>query len=491
MSLSQTSGPGAWTTRRVLGLLGNVVLWLVVAVDAWFLWPTSLGGQTSLVIVSGSSMEPTYFSGDLVIARAMEPSVGDVIVYAPEGYGGSQIVHRIIGGNGQDGWVVQGDNNSFVDPFEPTNDEVKGVVLVHYANMGRVTALLLNPLLWAGFLLAAAVILIWDSGNDDDEDEDDEDAENSDHDAKDDADAEPSVIVEKARDAAAAVGASFVALVSRIRQIGWSWLRPAWLVRRGVATSLALLGLVAVAAVTPASASHLEVVTGSGPTAIEALPCASSAWTATTAGTPSGGNYSQVALGGIPAPCRNMPASVYLYNASGALLTSATVTPTGATATISTSAYAAANVSRVVVKVNGWVLRATWTPPTPPVTTLTCVAVNSAGVPTGQSCTVTVNGYSSWGMSPNRIGNFYFNGSSPSSHVILTLNVQTYMGFVPTVVRPTQTSTRAPGYSCSQLPVVSVMMPVQNFNNGSTFWGGFDFYENPSNASGGAVCPAP
>src|SRR5690606_34747436 len=138
--------------------------------------PTTLGGQTSFVVVSGSSMEPTYFGGDLGIARPMEPSVGDVIVSAPTELGGSQSVHRIIGGSAEDGWVVKGDNNSFIDPFEPTADEVRGVVLVHYADMGRVTALMLNPLFWASFIIAALVIYLWFSGDDceDDEDEDED-----------------------------------------------------------------------------------------------------------------------------------------------------------------------------------------------------------------------------------------------------------------------------------------------------------------------------
>lgn len=162
----------AQTVRRYLGVLGSVLIWVIVAIDAWFLWPTALGGDTSLVIVSGGSMEPTYFDGDLVIARDMDPSVGEVIIYAPEALGGAQVVHRIIGGDAESGWELQGDNNDFVDPYLPTADEVKGVVVVHYANLGRLSALLLNPLVWAFVLVIAIGLLLWYS--DDCEDEDDE-----------------------------------------------------------------------------------------------------------------------------------------------------------------------------------------------------------------------------------------------------------------------------------------------------------------------------
>jgi signal peptidase len=171
-----TTGTGARDVRRYLGVTGNVLIWVIVAIDAWFLWPMALGGSTSLVIVSGSSMEPTYFQGDLVIARDIEPSIGDVIVYAPEGLGGAQVVHRIIGGDAEAGWELQGDNNDFVDPFTPTADEVRGVVLVHYANLGRLSALVLNPLVWAFVLVIAIGLLLWYS--DECEDEDDELDEN-------------------------------------------------------------------------------------------------------------------------------------------------------------------------------------------------------------------------------------------------------------------------------------------------------------------------
>lgn len=172
MTVVATPDTGAHNARRYLSVLGSVLIWIIVAIDAWFLWPMTLGGDTSLVIVSGSSMEPTYYQGDLIIARDMEPSIGDVIVYAPSDLGGAQVVHRIIGGDAQSGWELQGDNNDFVDPFTPTADEVKGVVLVHYANLGRLSALLLNPLVWACVLVASIGLLLWFS--DDCEDEEDE-----------------------------------------------------------------------------------------------------------------------------------------------------------------------------------------------------------------------------------------------------------------------------------------------------------------------------
>src|SRR3954470_12606918 len=114
-------GAGAGLPRRLLGVL-PAGAWLAVAfVAAWFLWPTSLGGCTTLTIVSGHSMEPTYLTGDLVVSRCGEPAVGEIVVYQPHELGGARIIHRVIGGDGS-GWQIQGDNNGWVDPFSPTND---------------------------------------------------------------------------------------------------------------------------------------------------------------------------------------------------------------------------------------------------------------------------------------------------------------------------------------------------------------------------------
>ena len=181
MAIEQNVSTGVPSAHRYWRALGQVVAWVAVALVAWLIWPWSLGGDTSFVIVSGESMEPTYESGDLVIARDLIADVGDVIVYAPDTLGGAQVVHRIIGGDAESGWQVQGDNNNFVDPFFPSGDEVRGVVLFHIPNAGSVTVWLLNPLLWGAVILAAVVILIWPSSSKEDDDDDvDENSEDSD-----------------------------------------------------------------------------------------------------------------------------------------------------------------------------------------------------------------------------------------------------------------------------------------------------------------------
>lgn len=171
-----TEQGGAGLPRRLLGLAGSAV-WLVGAlVVGWLLWPSSLGGCTTLTIVSGESMEPTYYTGDLVVSRCGPVEVGDVIVYNPPGVGGARVIHRIVDGSAEDGWVVQGDNNGFLDPWEPTGDQILGSAVLHLPSVGKFAAILLSPLTWISLLVVALAIVVW-PGKDEDIEEDGEDAE--------------------------------------------------------------------------------------------------------------------------------------------------------------------------------------------------------------------------------------------------------------------------------------------------------------------------
>ncbi|WP_062077893.1 signal peptidase I [Demequina globuliformis] len=154
---------GGSSDRRRFGALGAVLGWVVIAVLAYFIWPASLGGGTTAIVVNGHSMEPTYYTGDIVVARAAEPQVGDVIVYSTLDLDGSKIVHRIIGGDGVNGWQVQGDNNDYVDPFYPTNEDVLGVAKLHIPKLGLWAAILRSPLVWGSILLIAVGFTMWPS----------------------------------------------------------------------------------------------------------------------------------------------------------------------------------------------------------------------------------------------------------------------------------------------------------------------------------------
>lgn len=149
--------------RKWIGwaLLGVVVL-------GWFVWlrPTALGGDTSMVVVSGSSMEPTLMPGDLVVTRATDDyAVGDVAVYTiPEGQPGdsvdANIVHRLVGEGPGGGFRTQGDNLEDPDPWRPGPDDIVGTVWFHVPHGGQGLLWLLQPGVIAGLAGAVTVYLM-------------------------------------------------------------------------------------------------------------------------------------------------------------------------------------------------------------------------------------------------------------------------------------------------------------------------------------------
>ena len=92
--------------------------------------PAALGGPVQYVIVVGQSMEPTLYSGDLVVIRRQdEYAVGDIVSSeTPIG----PVMHRIVGGDGDEGFVSQGDNNEISDPWRPTTSEIVGKLWLRF-----------------------------------------------------------------------------------------------------------------------------------------------------------------------------------------------------------------------------------------------------------------------------------------------------------------------------------------------------------------------
>lgn len=161
MDATTTDAADAGRPRRLRRHVGDAVFIAVALVVGWLLWPSSLGGCTTLTIVAGHSMEPTYYTGDLVVSRCGEAQVGDVVVYNPPDVGSARVIHRIIGGDAENGWVMQGDNNDFIDPWEPTEERVLGRAVIHVPKLGLAATILLSPITWVSLLLVAAALIIW------------------------------------------------------------------------------------------------------------------------------------------------------------------------------------------------------------------------------------------------------------------------------------------------------------------------------------------
>jgi signal peptidase len=139
---------------------------LVALVVGWFfvLRPVQLGGPASYILVGGESMEPTIHAGSLVVAfRADTYDVGDVVVYrVPEGgvAGGRQVIHRIVGGSSDTGFVLQGDNATSIDPWRPTRFDAIGRATFVIPSMADLVVLIRSPVVIASFAAAVAAYAV-------------------------------------------------------------------------------------------------------------------------------------------------------------------------------------------------------------------------------------------------------------------------------------------------------------------------------------------
>ena len=133
-----------------MGLVAGGLTLSLCFVLYFLLWPTSLGGDVSYVMVRGVSMEPTLHPGELAVMRTQDGyTPGDVVAYrVPEDeFGaGAVIIHRIVGGNAEDGFVVQGDNKEGPDRWIPKPENIVGKMWFHVPDGGDWFAKLREPL---------------------------------------------------------------------------------------------------------------------------------------------------------------------------------------------------------------------------------------------------------------------------------------------------------------------------------------------------------
>jgi signal peptidase I len=119
-----------WQTALLTGLLiaGLGGAWIGFA-------PVALGGQATYLITRGISMQPGILQGDLVLVRRADHyDIGDVAAYL-DPYTHGMILHRIVDLTA-DGFVFQGDNNSWLDPARLQSSELSGKLWLHWPSAG-------------------------------------------------------------------------------------------------------------------------------------------------------------------------------------------------------------------------------------------------------------------------------------------------------------------------------------------------------------------
>ncbi|HEY7873568.1 MAG TPA: signal peptidase I, partial [Actinomycetota bacterium] len=127
-------------TKNGKRYLGGAALAAAALAGYLLIGPSQLGGPVTYVAVTGTSMQPHLHTGDLVIVRkAPQYNVGDVVAFRNSQLR-STVLHRIIGV--EDGrFVLQGDNNDFVDTYRARPEDIVGRKWLVLGKAGKVIEL--------------------------------------------------------------------------------------------------------------------------------------------------------------------------------------------------------------------------------------------------------------------------------------------------------------------------------------------------------------
>lgn len=159
--LTEESCKRSVRSATIIRLLPLVIFAVLLAGWLVYLRPQSLGGSASYVMIRGTSMLPHYRTGDLILLRqAPSYSVGEVIGYKvpkDEIGAGQVLVHRIVGGNGETGYILKGDNNKSPDPWRPKNADVVGQQFLVFPQLGERIMFIRQPVILAAAATAIAV----------------------------------------------------------------------------------------------------------------------------------------------------------------------------------------------------------------------------------------------------------------------------------------------------------------------------------------------
>lgn len=140
--------------RGGLGLAGILlVLAALAALSA------RTGGPVAWHVTNGTSMLPGITPGTLVVSLRQESyDVGDVVAYRSRQLG-QVVIHRVVELDGER-MVLQGDNNSWLDPERPLPSEAVGARVFQLQGVGGVLGWLSRPIALLGGAVVVAVALL-------------------------------------------------------------------------------------------------------------------------------------------------------------------------------------------------------------------------------------------------------------------------------------------------------------------------------------------
>ncbi len=137
--------------QRVKAIISLVVFSIILWIS---FGPIQLGGPVSYIIISGNSMEPGFYEGDLIVARQY-PSyqVNQQVVYDHPDIG--FVFHRIVDQD-QNGFILKGDHNDWLDSYQPTDIDILGKYWFMIPGAGELIRTIREPV---NFVLFVVILL--------------------------------------------------------------------------------------------------------------------------------------------------------------------------------------------------------------------------------------------------------------------------------------------------------------------------------------------
>jgi len=158
------AGTQKWRVQLMAGLKWSGYVGAAVLMTFSVL---SFSGVMKARIVLTGSMEPAISVGDIILTTPtsrLTPKQGDVVAYTAKRFDGSPVgvfSHRIIGGDAQTGFIVQGDANPNPDVQRPLIPDIEGIVVFVIPFLGKIlaprTLFILVPLIFGFWLIMDAL----------------------------------------------------------------------------------------------------------------------------------------------------------------------------------------------------------------------------------------------------------------------------------------------------------------------------------------------
>jgi signal peptidase I len=103
-------------------------------------------------------MKPALHEGDLVVARRQHTyHPGDIVAFRTEG---GNVIHRIVGGSAEEGFITQGDNRDGFDQWRPTPKDILGKMWFRIPGGGHAVGVLRSPIALAALAGSTAAFLM-------------------------------------------------------------------------------------------------------------------------------------------------------------------------------------------------------------------------------------------------------------------------------------------------------------------------------------------